>query len=452
MDIITLSRWQFAITTIYHFFFVPMTLGLSIFVAIMQTKYYRTNDPNYNRLARFYGKIFVIFFAMGVVTGIVQEFHFGMNWSEYSRFMGDIFGAPLALEALMAFFLESIFLGVWLFGEGKVSKKVHLLAIWLVAIGSNISAFWILVANSFMQYPVGYGLEGGRAVMTSFGALLSNPYVVGEFSHTFGAGLATAGVVVVVISAYKILRDETLETFNKGLKWGLVYGLVGILFSFGTGHLHAQFIGRNVPMKIAAVEALWETADPAPFSIVADIDQENEKNKSAIEIPAVLSILIYDKPAGEVQGLKELQAQYVEKYGSGDYIPDVTMLFWCFRIMIGSGMLILLGLLAGLYISLKKTTSQHRFILKCLMWLLPLPYISNSTGWIVAEMGRQPWIVYGLQKVSDAVSPNLTSGEVMTTIIGFTLLYAALAIVAVFIAVRFIREDVSKLDNKGGEA
>lgn len=452
MDIITLSRWQFAITTIYHFFFVPMTLGLSIFVAIMQTKYYTTNDPNYNRLARFFGKIFVIFFAMGVVTGIVQEFHFGMNWSEYSRFMGDIFGAPLALEALTAFFLESVFMGLWLFGEGRISKKLHLISIWLVAIGSNISAFWILVANSFMQHPVGYAIEGGRAIMTNFGALLSNPYVVGEFSHTFGAGMATAGVIVVAISAYKILRDESLETFNKGLKSGIIYGVIGILVTFGSGHLHAQFIGKNVPMKIAAVEALWETADPAPFSIVADIDQENEKNNMAIEVPGVLSFLIYDKPTGEVKGLKQLQEEYTMMYGSGDYIPDVPLLFWSFRIMILCGVLILLGLILGYYSSYKKTTSQNRTLMKFLVFLLPLPYIANSAGWIVAEMGRQPWIVYGLQKVADGVTPTLTSGEVLTTMTGFTLIYAILAVVAVYIAIRFIKEDVSKLDNKGGKA
>lgn len=218
MDVITLSRLQFAITTIYHFLFVPMSLGLSIFVAIMQTMYLRTDKIVYKRMAKFFGKLFIVSFAMGVVTGIVQEFHFGMNWSEYSRFMGDIFGAPLALEALTAFFLESVFLGVWMFGENRLSKKLHCVSIWLVAIGSNISAFWILVANSFMQNPVGYAVQNGRAEMTDFLALITNPYLPGQFAHVFLSGIVTAGIIVVAVSAYKILRGENIETFKTATK------------------------------------------------------------------------------------------------------------------------------------------------------------------------------------------------------------------------------------------
>ena len=236
MDVITLSRLQFAITTIYHFLFVPVSLGLSIFIAIMQTMYLKTDNVVYKRLAKFFGKLFIISFAMGVVTGIVQEFHFGMNWSEYSRFMGDIFGAPLALEALTAFFLESVFLGVWIFGEGRLSKKLHCLSIWLVAFGSNLSAFWILVANSFMQHPVGYTIANGRAEMTDFLALVTNPYVVGQYAHTVLSGIVTAGVIVVAVSAYRLLSGQNVETFKTAIKSGIIYSLIGLFLVMGSGH------------------------------------------------------------------------------------------------------------------------------------------------------------------------------------------------------------------------
>ena len=451
MDVITLSRLQFAITTIYHFLFVPISLGLSIFIAIMQTMYLKTDNIVYKRLAKFIGKLFIISFAMGVVTGIVQEFHFGMNWSEYSRFMGDIFGAPLALEALTAFFLESVFLGVWIFGEGRLSKKLHCLSIWLVAFGSNLSAFWILVANSFMQNPVGYAVQNGRAEMTDFLALVTNPYVMGQYAHTVLSGITTAGIIVVAVGAYKLLRGENVETFRTGIKAGIVYGLVGLFLVMGSGHMQAQYIGKNVPMKMASMEALWETVDPAPFTVVANIDTENKVNHDAIEIPYLLSGMIYNAPSGEVKGINEMQAQLVQQYGYDDYIPNVVLLFWSFRIMIACGVAMVGALLLAGFLLYTKRLENCRWFLNILVLILPLPFIANTFGWIITEAGRQPWMVVGLQKVSDAVSQNITTTEVMITLVGFTLIYALLAIAALTIAVKFVRKDAHKLD-EGGEA
>lgn len=451
MDVITLSRLQFAITTIYHFLFVPISLGLSIFIAIMQTMYLKTDNIVYKRLAKFIGKLFIISFAMGVVTGIVQEFHFGMNWSEYSRFMGDIFGAPLALEALTAFFLESVFLGVWIFGEGRLSKKLHCLSIWLVAFGSNLSAFWILVANSFMQNPVGYAVQNGRAEMTDFLALVTNPYVVGQYAHTVLSGITTAGIIVVAVGAYKLLRGENVETFRTGIKAGIVYGLVGLFLVMGSGHMQAQYIGKNVPMKMASMEALWETADPAPFTVVANIDTKNKVNHDAIEIPYLLSGMIYNAPSGEVKGINEMQAQLVQQYGYDDYIPNVVLLFWSFRIMIACGVAMVGALLLAGFLLYTKRLENCRWFLNILVLILPLPFIANTFGWIITEAGRQPWMVVGLQKVSDAVSQNITTTEVMITLVGFTLIYALLAIAALTIAVKSVRKDAHKLD-EGGEA
>ncbi|HCP95785.1 MAG TPA: cytochrome ubiquinol oxidase subunit I, partial [Anaerovibrio sp.] len=279
MDIVLLSRWQFAITTIYHFLFVPVTLGLTLFLALLETCYVTTKRAHWKepcrKLLKFFGAIFLVNFAMGVVTGIVQEFHFGMNWSEYSRFMGDIFGAPLALEALTAFFLESTFIGIWVFGWDKLPEKLHCACIWLVAIGSNLSAFWILVANSFMQHPVGYAIENGRAIMTDFMALITNPYVIGEMSHTLFSGIATAGFVLLIICSWKYAVDDaSREVFLQALKAVSIYLIIGIMGAMGTGHVHTQYLAEAQPMKLSSMEALWETEDPAPFAVVADINQE----------------------------------------------------------------------------------------------------------------------------------------------------------------------------------
>ena len=448
MDALILSRLQFAITTVYHFLFVPVTLGLSIFVALLETWY--INSGSYEeriklkKLVKFFGTIFLINFAMGVVTGIVQEFHFGMNWSGYSRFMGDIFGAPLALEALTAFFLESTFIGVWIFGWDKLSEKCHCLCIWLVAFGSNLSAFWILVANSFMQHPVGYEIQDGRAVMTSLFDLITNRYVLGEYSHAFFAGITTAGFLVLVVSAWKIATDEiSREMFVRTLRRAVLFTLLGVFGVIGSGHMHAQYLNTGNPMKLAAFEALWETEDPAPFAVIADINQDERRNDFEITIPYMFTFMVHNSFSGEIKGINDLQKESVEKYGPGNYIPDVRGMFWSFRVMVGAGFLMLgilfvTGITAFLFREKLSEPNCIRCILKFSPILLPLPFIANSVGWYIAEAGRQPWIVVGLQKTAEAVSPNLSSGEVWLTLIGFTAIYLLLAVVALFTAVSFI--------------
>lgn len=440
MDEVLLSRWQFAITATYHFLFIPITLGLSIFIAVLETCYVRTKDQRYKQLTKFWGKLFLVNFAMGVVTGIVQEFHFGMNWAEYSRFMGDIFGAPLAMEALTAFFLESTFLGLWIFGWERLSAKLHLACIWIVAFASNLSAFWILVANSFMQNPVGYVLQNNRAEMVDFLALLTNPYVMGQFSHTLLSAIATTGMLIVAVSAYQLLRKAYLPLFRTSMKLGVLYAFIGLFAAMGSGHLQAQYIAKAQPMKLAAVEALWQTKDPAPFTIYASIDAKEQKNQHQVAVPGMLSFMVYNDFSGEIKGLQTLQDEAVKAYGEGDYIPDVPGLFWSFRIMIGAGML-MAALLAAAGVLLRGNRLENApWLLKALVFALPLPYLANSTGWYITEGGRQPWIVVGLQKVSDAVSQNITTTEVWISLIGFTLVYSILAVVAIYVAVKFIKQ------------
>jgi cytochrome d ubiquinol oxidase subunit I len=427
MDPVLLSRIQFGLTTVYHFLFVPLTLGLGWFVAFMQTRYYHTHDEDYRKMARFWGKLFLINFAIGVVTGIVQEFQFGMNWSEYSRFVGDIFGAPLAIEALLAFFLESTFLGVWIFGEGKIPERVHLAAIWLVAIGSNLSALWILLANGWMQHPVGYAINPatGRPELNDFFALVANPKGWIFFWHTISAGLATASFVIVGISAYHIVRKRDLGVFRRSLRMGAVVGLVAGALVFLGGHTQGQYVYRTQPMKMAAIEALWTTEQPASFSILTIGDLSGRKELWSLRIPALTSFLACNNFSCEVQGVDSLQAQYVQQYGPGEYIPLIVVTYWGFRIMMTAGLLII-AFSAFFLWSLERNIEQARW-LKWVPWVIMLPYMANISGWILTEMGRQPWIVQGLLKVQDAVSPNLTNADVLASLIGFALLYGVLA-------------------------
>jgi cytochrome d ubiquinol oxidase subunit I len=440
MDALALARWQFAITTVYHFFFVPLTLGLSILVALMETLYVRTGDEVYKRMTKFWGKLFVINFAMGVVTGIVQEFQFGMNWSEFSRFVGDVFGAPLAIEALLAFFLESTFLGIWLFGWDLLPKALHAATIWLVAIGSNISAFWILVANSFMQQPVGYALRNGRAEMTDFGALLTNPQVWFQFPHTFFAGVTTAAFFVLGISSYHLVKkSETHPMFRRSFKIAAVYGLVGALLVGLVGHAQGQHMVKAQPMKMAAAEALWESEDPAALSLFGVIDEQERRNVFAIRIPAALSLLSYNRLDGEVKGMLDLQAEYEQLYGPGDYVPPVTITYWAFRVMMGSGILMILLSLYALFLALRRRLESGSWFLRLLLWCIPLPYLANSAGWILTEVGRQPWIVFGLMRTEQGVSVVVSAATVLVSLSAFTLLYGALMAADIYLLAKYAR-------------
>jgi cytochrome d ubiquinol oxidase subunit I len=450
MDIIELSRWQFAATTIYHFFFVPITLGMVWMLTYMEFKYVKTGDEDYKKMTKFWGKLFLINFAIGVATGIVQEFQFGMNWSEYSRFVGDIFGAPLALEALLAFFLESTFLGMWIFGWDKMSPKAHARTMLVVAIGSNLSAFWILVANSFMQNPVGFEFveATGRAEMTDFLALITNPHVMLQFPHVIAAGLSAASFIIMGISAWHLYVKKNNITFlDKSFKMSVWVALFSSLAVGGIGHAHAQDMFHIQPMKMAAAEAVYETENPAGLSLFSIIDEENRKEVFSIRVPNALSLLLYNKPTGEVKGMNQLQAEFEKKYGPGDYIPPVHISYWSFRAMVGAGTAMIgIALLALFFV---KTGREITPLMgKILLASALLPIIGTTSGWILTEVGRQPWIVYGLLKVKDAVSPTLTAGEVWFSLIGFVLLYGTLMAVSIKLAKKAANE-VENTDSAG---
>jgi cytochrome d ubiquinol oxidase subunit I len=432
MNPTALSQLQFALTSIYHWLFVPLTLGLGWFVAYFQTRYYQTNDQSWNKMTKFWGKLYLINFAIGVVTGIVQEFQFGMNWSGYSRYVGDIFGAPLAIEALLAFFMESTFLGVWIFGEGKVPQKVHLAAIWLAAIGSNLSAIWILIANGWMQHPVGYVINPAnhRAELVDFFALIGNPKAWIFIWHTLADGLAMAAFLIVAISAYHIVRKQNLDFFKRSFQIGALIGLIASVLIFLGGHTMGQYMKDSQPMKLASIEAMWETEKPASFSLLTIGDLTGKQEVWSIRIPYVMSFLACNNFSCEVKGVNDLQAEYQSKYGAGDYVPLMVVTYWTFRIMMAFGF-IMMAIAAWFLYATRKNDYENAKWMKWAPWVLLLPYVANMSGWILTEMGRQPWIVYGLLKVQDAVSPNLTVVDLWISLVGYTALYGSLAVVMV---------------------
>lgn len=440
MDALTLSRWQFALTTIYHWLFVPLTLGMGWFVAYMQTRYYQTKDETWRKMSKFWGKLFLINFAIGVVTGIVQEFQFGMNWSQYSRFVGDIFGAPLAVEALLAFFMESTFLGIWIFGEGKIPEKVHLASIWLAAIGSNLSALWILLANGFMQAPPAaaftFNEAKGRLELINFFALIGNPKGWIFFWHTVADGLAMAAFLILAVSAYHIIRKQNLDFFKRSFQMAAVVGLVASVLIFLGGHTMGQYMKDVQPMKLAALEGLWETEQPASFSLLTIGDLSGKKEVWSVRIPYAMSFLACNNFSCEVQGVNAIQAEYETKYGPGDYIPLMVVTYWTFRIMMAFGF-VMMGIAAFFVWAGNKGDLAKAKWMKWVPWVLVLPYLANATGWILTEMGRQPWIVYGYLKVQDAVSPNLTVLDLWISLIGYTVVYGSLAVAMVYLMKKY---------------
>ena len=436
---LVLARLQFAITVGFHFLFVPLTLGLSVLIAVIETLYVRTGKEIYLRLARFWGRIFVLNFAMGIVTGIALEFQFGMNWSEYSRFMGDIFGVPLAFEALTAFFLESTFLGLWIFGWHRMSKPLHAFCMWVVAFAGNLSAVWIMSANAFMQAPTGYVLRNGRAELVDFWAFFTNPYLMRQLPHMLLAGMTTATVFIVSISAWHFLRGHRTEFFRTSMKIGLSLGLIAAFLVIVLGHVQGLYVAMDKPMKLAAMEALWETEQPASFSVVALIDETGKKNQFSLEIPYALGLLAFNSPFAEVRGMNDLQKEAEKAYGPGNYIPPVTITYWSFRLMVGIGTLLLLALAFAWWVERKGSLEERPNLLRLLFWLFPLPYIANITGWTVAEVGRQPWIVYGLQKVDNAFSPVVTTGHLIFSLSGYLAIYTFLFIVWVYLMKKIAR-------------
>jgi cytochrome bd ubiquinol oxidase subunit I len=445
VEALEFARIQFGTTTIYHFLFVPLSIGLAPLVAIFHTQYVRTGQERFRRLAKFWGKIFLIIFAMGVVTGIVQEFQFGMNWSAYSWFVGDIFGAPLALEGLLAFFLESTFLGLWIFGWDRLPPKLHVATIWLVVLGTHLSAFFILAANSWMQHPVGFELDPvtGQARLTDFVAVLTNPYLPGQFAHTILAAWATGAFLVLGISAVYLARKRDVEVFRSGARTAVTIALlasVGVAF---VGHSQAQFLTRAQPMKIAAAEAWWDSGSGAPLSLFAVGDVDEGRNVVDLGLPNGLSVLATNTLDGEVQGINDIQAEYEERFGPGSYIPMVGVTYWSFRIMVGAGMAMILlagfGLLSSLRGRIADTDRRvNRWWLRVLPFAIVLPFLANTAGWILTEMGRQPWVVYGQLRTLDGVSPAVGTGSVLTSLTAFFLVYLVLLVVTVGLVARQI--------------
>ncbi|MEW6107828.1 MAG: cytochrome ubiquinol oxidase subunit I [Nitrospirota bacterium] len=432
MDALTLSRIQFAVTAAFHFIFVPLTLGLSIIVAYMESRYVRSNDEMYLKMAKFWGKLFLINFALGVVTGITMEFQFGMNWAEYSKYVGDIFGAPLAIEATVAFFLESTFIGLWVFGWNKVSKKVHAVSIWLVAVATNLSALWILLANGWMQKPVGYVLRNNRAEMVDFMALLTNPYGWLKFSHTLLSGYVLAAFFVMGVSAYHLLKKNRPEFFKKSFRIAARFGLAASVLLIVAGTFHAERVAMTQPTKFAAMESVWDTQKGAAYNLLIIPDTKNERNSlEAFGIPNFLSLLAFHDGNAEIKGLKEFPAE--ER-------PPVASTFFSFRIMAALGFLFVIMSLIGTVISGRDDLENSRRFLKLMFFAIPLPYIAGQLGWLVAELGRQPWIVYGLLKTSDAVSKSVSVSQVIASLAGFTLLYGLLAAVDIYLLTKFAKK------------
>lgn len=437
-SILELGRFQFAMTTIFHFLFVPLSIGLAFVVAVMETLYVKTGKEEYKSMTRFWAKIFLLSFSVGVVTGIIQEFQFGMNWSAYSRFVGDIFGAPLAVEALLAFFMESTFLGVWFFSWDKVSKKVHCLFIWLVSIGSALSALWILIANSFMQYPQGFEIIDGRAQLTDFAAVVFNHHVAYQYGHVIFSALLLASAFIIGSSAFLLLKKKEVQLtsfYKKSIAVALSIFLVGNLGALLFGDLQMQAMVEDQPMKFAAVEGLYETTgESAPWTVVAWIDEKDRKKEYALEIPALLSLLAYHDTTGAVKGMNEIEKELTEKYGSGDYTVPVNALFWSFRLMAGfAGLFLLFALLALIF---RKKLEQKRWLLVLLSSLVCLPFVATTAGWLITELGRYPWTVYGLFTIADSISPNVSAGSLLFTNITYFLLFTLLAAVMITLMVK----------------
>jgi cytochrome bd ubiquinol oxidase subunit I len=422
MDVVLLSRLQFAAATMFHFLFVPFTLGLSFLVAYMETKYVKTGDETYLRMTKFWGKLFLINFAVGVVTGITLEFQFGTNWSRYSAYVGDIFGSLLAIEATASFFLESTLIGVWIFGWKKLSKKAHATVMWLVAFASSLSAIWILIANAWMQSPVGYAIRDGRAELVDFAAVLFQKYAVFKFLHTISAAYVLSAFFVMGVSAYHLLKKENTEFFTRSFRIALGFGTIFSLIVVVIGDINGVIVAEKQPTKLAAMESLWETTTRAPVYLFAWPDEKNEKNKIEIgAMPGMLSFLVRHDINAEVRGLKDFPK---------DERPPVLITSFAFKGMVGLGCYFVLAALFGWW--KRKRLVDHPKYLKLMLLSIPLPYVACELGWIVAEVGRQPWIVYGLMKTSDAVSPIAVS-QVLTTLIAFIVVYGLLGVTGFYL-------------------
>lgn len=441
-----LSRWQFGLTTVYHFLFVPLTIGMVVLVAILQTIWVRTNDEKFLKLTKLFGKIFLINFAMGLVTGIVQEFQFGMNWSDYSRFVGDIFGAPLAMEGLLAFFFEATFIGLWIFGWDRLPKKIHLATIWMTALGVWLSAYFILAANAFMQNPVGFEINEAknRAELTDIGAVLTNVVALNQFPHTITASLMFAGAVIVSVSAYHLKRKQAIDSMRTSLRFGLWTVVIGGIGTLLSGDGLGLAMVQTQPMKMAAAEALYNTSAPAAFSIFTWGTPDGKSELFSIRIPHLLSFLSTHTLDGEVEGLNDLQAQYEAAYGPGDYMPVLWITYWAFRWMIGLGLFSMLVAVVGLWLTRRGKLELPKWTWNVAIWSAPVPVIGIALGWLFTEMGRQPWLVFRLMKTADGVSPGINGVDVLISLIVFTAIYGILAVVEFKLLLAAVKQGVEQ--------
>ncbi|GAA4841080.1 cytochrome ubiquinol oxidase subunit I [Saccharopolyspora rosea] len=480
MDLLDIARWQFGITTVYHFLMVPLTIGLAILVAAMQTAWYRTGQPRYLKMTKFWGKLMLINFAMGVVTGIVQEFQFGMAWNAYSRFVGDVFGAPLAMEGLIAFFVESTFLGLWIFGWDRLSKRVHLACAWAFSLATVASAFFILAANSWMQHPVGIEFVDGRPRLTSIWAVLGNNTVLAAFPHTVFGCFAVAGAFLVGIAAWKIASkhrhsdpdDEDRKVWHTSLRMGAWVGLVAFAGLAISGDVQGKLMFEQQPMKMASAEALCHSEAPASFSIFAigDVSRPDCEGVKSFTVPYILSFLANGDFSSEVRGVEQLVPEYQHKYGTHypddprmgafagqpiKYVPNLPVTYWGFRFMIGFGGLAALGAVAVLWLTREQRFPKGRWWAPLAVLGIGAPFVGNIAGWVFTEMGRQPFVVApnpnpsGVDGVwmftAQAVSGNLAPGEILTSVIALTALYGVLAVVEIFLMVRFVRGGVESV-------
>jgi cytochrome d ubiquinol oxidase subunit I len=448
---VDLGRAQFATTSIYHFLFVPLTLGLAPLVAIMQTAWYRTGVDAWLRLTRFFGTLLLINFAIGVATGLVQEFQFGMNWSVYSKFVGGVFGAPLAIEGLAAFFLEATFLGLWIFGWDRLSPRVHLATIWLVSLGTWLSAFFILVANSWMQHPVGYKLVDGEAQLTDVWALLSNEFALRAMFHTILAGLTTASIVVLGISCWHLLQGRNVEIFRRAAALALVVAVPVTFVNLTVGSRFGIVVTSQQGMKIAASEALWNTEQPAGFSLfqIGGFTQDDQKPSFVVQVPRLLSFLATGSFNGKVQGLNQLQQQESKQYGKGNYMPPIRTAYWAMRIMAYLGTLMFVVAGVGAFLYRRRKLESARWFLWSAVVAMAFPFIAAASGWVLTEVGRQPWIVQGLLKTSQANSPSVSSATIGASLAVFVLLYVVLGIVDFILMRRYARLDPPALREEG---
>ncbi|WP_127783057.1 cytochrome ubiquinol oxidase subunit I [Rhodococcus sp. X156] len=484
MDVLDIARWQFGITTVYHFIMVPLTLGLGILVVAMNTLWVRTGSATWLRMTRFWGRIYLINFALGVATGLVQEFQFGLAWSEYSKFVGDMFGSLLALEALVAFFLESVFLGVWIFGWGRIPKKVHLASIWLAVGGSIASAYFILGANSWMQHPVGVTRDAdGTPVLNDVWAVLTNNTLLAAFSHVISGALAVAGALLVGVAWYHLnrRRKEELPTndlehgvWMKSLRLGGWVSVVAFVLVTLTGDWQGKLMYQQQPMKMSSAEALCNTEQPAAFSVFA-VGKANSNqcdDVHSVTIPGVLSLLAHGNFSDPVPGVNQLKQEYQAAYGTSypddpavlgeragqpiDYQPLLAVTYWGFRLMIGLGFVSAIVSALALWVTRKGRLPDNRLVSSGGTWLavatIFAPFVANSAGWVFTEMGRQPFVVAPNPDVpldqrvwfftAQAVSPGVGGAEVLTSLISLTLLYGALAVVELWLVVKFVRKGV----------